>query len=116
MVVIVSVFRYNLAVGDTNFCSQCLLRRPLCVRKDYNRAQVAVYAHAVTQQFSIHCCHLFDVGRDYLSPVETFPRGVDKLQSDVCVLGSLRPHCDDSEELVDLILIHRPKVSFVCRL
>ena len=38
VVVIVSVFQYNLAVGDTDFRSSCLLLRPLCVHKDYGRA------------------------------------------------------------------------------
>ena len=36
--VIVSVFRYNFAVGDADFRSPCLLRRPLYVRQYYNRA------------------------------------------------------------------------------
>ena len=52
MAVIVSVFGYNLAVGDADFRSPGLLRRPFCVGEDNDRVKVAVYPHSVSQQFS----------------------------------------------------------------
>ena len=73
-----------------------------------------MYAHAVTQQFYRHCCHSFNVCHDCLSPVEDFPRDVDKVLLDVFLIWSLRSLFDGSEELVDLKLIHQLEIAFVC--
>ena len=40
--VIVSVFGYNLVVGDADLRSPGLLRRPLCVGEDNDRLEVAL--------------------------------------------------------------------------
>ena len=50
--VIVSVFEYNLAVGNADFRSPGLLRRPFRVGEDNDHTEVAVYPHSVPLQFS----------------------------------------------------------------
>ena len=110
---IVSVFGYNIAVGDADFRSPGLLRRPFCVCKDTYRAKVAVYLHSISQRVSSQCCHLLAVGQDCLSSIENCLRDVDELTPYVRGLGSLLPLCYGCGELMDLVLIHRFEVAIV---
>ena len=73
-----------------------------------------MHVHSVNQRFCGYCCHPFDVRHDCLPPVEIFPRNVDKLLFDVQQLRPFRSLCDGGEKLVDLVLIHHPKLSVVC--
>ena len=50
--VFVSIFLYNITVGNADFRSQGLLRRPFCAGEDNNRVKVDVFPHSVSQQFS----------------------------------------------------------------
>ena len=83
MAMVVSIFGYNLAVGDADFRSPGLLRRPLRVGEDNNRAEVAVYPHSVPLRFCSQFRHALDVGHDCFLPIENCPRDVDKLLHNV---------------------------------
>ena len=97
MAVIVSVLGYNISMGDADFRSPCLLRRPFYFGEDNERAEVAVYPHSVPLKFCSKCCHALDVGHGCLPPIENCPRDVDELLPDVCGLWYLRLLCDVCE-------------------
>ena len=73
MDVIVSVLGYNLVMGNADIRSPCLLHRPLCVGKDNNCTEFAVYPHYEPLQFCSKCCHALNVDDDRFPPIEFFP-------------------------------------------
>ena len=87
--VIVSVFGYNLAMGDADFRSPYLLRRPFRDVKDNDHTEVDVYLHYVPLRFCSQCCHEIDVGHNRFPPIENCSHYFEKLPTDVHGIWSL---------------------------